>query len=174
MSSCPRNDNDGGPELVSIELHFNGEYPGQTLRYHAHDIHEHAPEGTGEKGGESVDTAPYSFQYTGRHDHGSLPPVANPRGHYSALLTACQKAKEETEAILKPIVDKERGSKQSHGEEEEAKSTSSSSENSLDREIDNMDTDQDDSATRQGGAVRNQPDTTSPALKQSSKKARQG
>jgi hypothetical protein len=155
------------PPLVSIELHFNGEYPDESLRYGAHDlVHEHAPEGaTGQ--GESVDTAPFSYQYTGRHDHGLLPDVAQPQGHYSALLTACQRGKQDTERILKPIVDEERAAQQQgqhqaaeEEEEEEAKSSDTSSENSLDREIDNMDSEQqEEEATITTTGRREKPDT---------------
>lgn len=137
------------PPLMSVEIGF----PGESKHYsYTKDQLQNQPvadsqEELQRRSDYGSQQAAYSYEYTGKHDHGVLPPIQG--GHYADLLTACQKAKQDTEKLLGPLAQQEIQKKEDHSADkqrpeqeadEEVGSDSEESRNSLDREIESMDT----------------------------------
>jgi hypothetical protein len=80
-------------ELVSVSISISGE-PEKRLSYERDLIQPGKPE--------LIDASPYSHEYTGKHDHGDLPPPKQ-HLHYSNLLDAVLTAKKESDEFIKPF-----------------------------------------------------------------------
>ncbi|KAI2489076.1 hypothetical protein MHU86_25520 [Fragilaria crotonensis] len=62
-------------------------------------------------------TVTSQVSYTGRHDHGPLPPPRHPNGSYATLVDHVHDAKEFSNAFLTNVMKQETNSRQQHNKE---------------------------------------------------------
>lgn len=82
-------------QLISVEISGPGGSHDRTITV-SRDLSKPAPT-------EKLDDSPYSFEYTGKHDHGALPPQGEGTS-YGHLLDAILEAKAVSDAHLREML----------------------------------------------------------------------
>ena len=83
----------GGSSTTLIRCSFAGPATGDAALAIVADISKTAPPEMRDD-----EAGPYSFEYSGRHDSGPLPPVSE--NYYSHLVAAIREAKAKTDALI--------------------------------------------------------------------------